>query len=110
MIKNNHHQVAPNEVQQTNFWFGFSLGVSTLLVLSYLLGTRKGREMVRRVLKAAEEIDDNILVLLEKYVEGKGRKIVSEDNPTRVFNQKAANEGRKKEVHLILNKIKGRLK
>lgn len=54
-----------NKKKIENFWFGFSLGVLLGGVSLFLLGTKSGRELLRRLLHSAEEME----YYLENYLE-----------------------------------------
>lgn len=42
----------------TNFWFGFALGTVSAITLSYLLGTKQGRELLKKLVKVSEHLDE----------------------------------------------------
>lgn len=52
--------------KRSSFWFGFALGVSTASSAIFFLGTKKGRETLKRVLELSEGLDD---VLFDKLKE-----------------------------------------
>lgn len=47
----------------SNLWFGFALGMTTSGVIMYLLGTRKGRERLKKLIEFAESTN------FEEYIE-----------------------------------------
>jgi gas vesicle protein len=49
------HDNAPHN---TNFWFGFALGSITLSAAAYLLGTKKGREKLKKLVEYADTVED----------------------------------------------------
>lgn len=65
-----------NKQKVTNFWFGFSLGGLTIGLAAFLLGTKRGREILHKVLEMTENLDESIL-LLEKHF---GKELENKDN------------------------------
>ncbi len=57
-----------NKHKASNFWLGFSLGGVTLGLGAFLFGTKKGREMLTKILHLTENLEEN-LIALEKYIE-----------------------------------------
>ncbi len=57
-----HH----DDHKRSSFWFGFALGVSTASSAIFFLGTKKGRETLKRVLDVTEGLDE---VLFDKLKE-----------------------------------------
>ncbi len=49
-----------NQHRITNFWFGFSMGITLSVVASFFLGTKKGRVYLKKFIDIAENIDDYI--------------------------------------------------
>lgn len=49
----------------TNFWFGFSIGIAAAAGSFYLLGTKQGRENLKRVI----EYSENLPATIEKLVQ-----------------------------------------
>ena len=52
--------------KRSSFWFGFALGVSTASSAIFFLGTKKGRETLKRVLELSEGLDDVLNVSLNR--------------------------------------------
>ena len=50
---------SPKHSQPSNFWFGFALGTVSVSALAYLLGTKKGRDQLKKVLEYAEQYEYN---------------------------------------------------
>jgi hypothetical protein len=69
----------------TNFWFGFSLGIAGTTAVGYLLGTKKGRQTLRKLLDYAEETPHDLNHILEKlgkiYPHLAPEKKTSQDKP-----------------------------
>ncbi len=51
--------------QPTNFWFGFSIGTVAALGACYLLGTKKGRETLKKLITMSEELPGKIPEMIE---------------------------------------------
>lgn len=60
MKKQNNHQ-------PTNFWFGFAVGAVAALGASYLLGTKKGRESLKKLIAASEQFPERIPEIIEEF-------------------------------------------
>lgn len=58
-----------NKSSLTNFWFGFSLGAITLTIAGYLLGTKNGRILLKKILELSENLEENLLLLGEELEE-----------------------------------------
>jgi hypothetical protein len=50
-------------------WIGFGLGASLTLLVSFFLGTKKGREMLKKILEVSENLEEDVLKMAEE-VEG----------------------------------------
>ena len=55
-MNNSHHS------QESNFWFAFALGGSLVATVTFLLGTQKGREMLKKIISQAENISNESLI------------------------------------------------
>lgn len=49
-----------DEHKKTNFWFGFALGATTASTALVLLGTKKGRETLKRALELSEGLEETL--------------------------------------------------
>lgn len=58
-----------NKLPYSNFWLGFSLGAITLGIAGYLLGTKNGRTLLKKLLELSENLEENILLLGEELEE-----------------------------------------
>ena len=61
-----------NNYQPSAFWFGFSLGTIATGLSLYFLGTKKGREKLKKIMDLTENLEENALVLfqeLEEHIE-----------------------------------------
>lgn len=63
-----------NEHKLSNFWIGFSLGMAGATGIAFLLGTKQGREMVKKALKFSENMEENLERLLDGDSKQKGKK------------------------------------
>lgn len=55
-----------NQHRITNFWFGFSMGITLSVLASFFLGTKKGRVYLKKIIDIAENIDDYIADFSDK--------------------------------------------
>jgi hypothetical protein len=53
-----------NDHQNNNFWVGFAAGAIGASILTYVLGTKKGRDALGYILKHAEDFDNSSEELL----------------------------------------------
>lgn len=60
--------MAKNKHEITDFWSGFALGATALALISFLLGTKKGREFLKKALDITENVDDYV----KHFIEEKG--------------------------------------
>ena len=49
-----------NKEQTSNFWFGFALGTMAAVGSSYLLGTKNGRDLTKKLLDLTENLEENL--------------------------------------------------
>lgn len=81
-----------NKQEKLNrFWSGYSYGIITAGIASWLLGTKKGRRFTQRLLNASETID----ISLEKLIQ-----FTKEDNKDRIIKTNPNTQE-------ILSKVKG---
>lgn len=50
--QNNHH------TNPSNFWFGFGVGAIGAVAAAYLLGTKNGRETLRKLVAYADKLEE----------------------------------------------------
>jgi predicted transcriptional regulator len=48
------------EQRASNFWFGFSLGVSASAAAIYFLGTKRGRENLKKLIELTEDLEGTV--------------------------------------------------
>ncbi len=53
-----------NRQKASNLWFGFALGMTASSLIVYFLGTRKGRERLKKLIEFSEKTN------LDEYFEG----------------------------------------
>ncbi len=58
-----------NNHRASNLWLGFLFGAATATTLAFFLGTKKGREMLKKLLDVSENLEENILILGEELEE-----------------------------------------
>ena len=46
-----------NTYTPSNFWFGFALGILSFTTATYYIGTKKGREQLKKIIDFAERYD-----------------------------------------------------
>lgn len=63
-----------NERKLSNFWIGFSVGMAGATGLALLLGTKQGRDTLKKLLKFSENIEGNLEELLDRLNKPKGKK------------------------------------
>ncbi|OGK18230.1 hypothetical protein A2866_05095 [Candidatus Roizmanbacteria bacterium RIFCSPHIGHO2_01_FULL_39_8] len=58
-----------NNHKISNLWIGFGLGASLTLLVSFFLGTKKGREMLKKILEVSENLEEDVVKMAEE-IEG----------------------------------------
>ena len=84
----------------STFWFGFALGTSVAVGAAFLLGTKKGRQTLQKVLDMSENLEENIMSIMEEIEE----RIVDEDVTPQLEENKPKQSH--SSIHSLLNKIK----
>lgn len=84
----------------TNFWFGFVFGIASAAGASYLLGTKNGREKLKKLLEYAEQYGENpeeLMHMLESFSEEKSKEFepVKTNLNTLMDKVKSITEGKK---------------
>ena len=72
-----------NDHKISNLWIGFGLGASLTLLISFFLGTKKGREMLKKILEVSENLEQDLLKMAEE-IEGTFQQSVQPKNHTNV--------------------------
>lgn len=76
-----------NNTPQTNFWFGFAFGAIAIGGLGYLVGTSKGRNVLKKILETAENYNGDINPIIKEITKELSNKL--EDLS---FNQETENK------------------
>lgn len=72
-----HHSDNEQE-QDSNFWFGLALGGAVGSAALYFLGTKDGRDRMRKVLDTVENLDEDTLEHLKKLAAEHGEEKVAQ--------------------------------
>jgi len=76
------NQIKPSLNVNNNFnslWVGFAFGAVTASALVFLLGTKKGRDLLKKILDVTDNLQENALFIAEQIEEA---FIEKEKNPT----------------------------
>lgn len=69
---------------QTNFWFGFLMGILMGGGTSLILGTKKGREFLKNTLELSENFEERFIHFIKKLEEElEGGKVCLKDSEYR---------------------------
>lgn len=85
--------------QQSNFWFGFALGATAGLSALFMLGTEKGRDRLKKLIKVSENLEEHLADIMDDVKE-KGHEI--EERVVEPALQKAESSG----IQSVIDKIK----
>ena len=55
--------------KNSNLWLGFAFGAISAATLTFFLGTKKGRQMLKKILDISENLEENALVIAEQIEE-----------------------------------------
>lgn len=69
---------SPNN-HPTNFWFGFAVGTVSTVIAAYFLGTKKGREHLKKIMDLSENIEELSPTLISEAQNLIGSYIVPSD-------------------------------
>lgn len=58
-----------NHNKNSNLWLGFAFGAITATSIAFFLGTKKGRQMLKKILELSENLEENALVIAEQIEE-----------------------------------------
>lgn len=58
-----------NKNSSSNLWLGFAFGAISATTIAFFLGTKKGRQMLKKILELSENLEDNALVIAEQIEE-----------------------------------------
>lgn len=71
-----------NHPHPTNFWFGFALGTFAAGSAAYLLGTKKGRETLKKIVTYCEEHEEDSFEFLQKIQKFINQKVSTIEIPS----------------------------
>jgi hypothetical protein len=98
-----------NKEQPSNFWFGFALGTIAAVGSSYLLGTKNGRDLTKKLLDLTENLEENLNLIKTELVKEmeKHPGAHTETHTTSLHSEAQTHipEQRPKPLAEILNKI-----
>ena|SRR3989344_2689319 len=64
------NQTKPNQSHNLNtLWLGFAFGAVAAGSIAFLLGTKKGREFLKKLLEISEDLQENAMVIAEQIEE-----------------------------------------
>lgn len=78
----------------SNFWFGFSLGIIAAVIAGYLVGTKKGRELLKKIVDISEHFPDKLPELITEI-----EKLFTDKNKEKLLPKLTS-------IETIINKIK----
>lgn len=91
------------QTNNNNYWAGFGLGLLGGAGIMYLVGTKKGRELLRQFLDNTEGIEHSVEDIIRYINEFMPMNQGSEDND----NPESPNTAPKKALSEVMSKIKG---
>jgi hypothetical protein len=96
-----------NQNKLSTFWLGFILGAIATGAGAYFFGTKKGREMLKKILELSENLEENLLIIGEELEEelgetGKQIKETLMELPNKINQQ---DNKTSKGIDSLLNKI-----
>ena len=77
--------MANKQGSSSNFWFGFTIGVTFIAVSTYFFGTKEGRKMLKETLKAIENNEGDFITVLEKLAKDH-IKTIEKNKPSKTIN------------------------
>lgn len=63
------NQINPDQHKASNLWLGFAFGAIGASVLAFFLGTKKGRQTLKKILELTENLEENVLSVVEEIEE-----------------------------------------
>ncbi|OGK23401.1 hypothetical protein A3A46_03065 [Candidatus Roizmanbacteria bacterium RIFCSPLOWO2_01_FULL_37_13] len=58
-----------NHNRNSNLWLGFAFGAISVAAVALLLGTKKGRQTLKKILELSENLEENALTIAEEIEE-----------------------------------------
>lgn len=69
MLNRNPAERGQNHNKSSNLWLGFAFGAVSVAAIAFLLGTKKGRQTLKKILELSENLEENALTLIEEIEE-----------------------------------------
>jgi len=66
MANYSHAKRDQNNNQPTSLWLGFAFGAISAASLAFFLGTKKGRQMLKKILELSEGLEENVLAIAQQ--------------------------------------------
>ncbi len=89
----------------SNFWFGFLSGSLIGLGGAFLLGTKKGRQLLHHILELSENLEENLTTVIKELEQKFEKKKEATTDEVRKNEQIKGQQS----LNHLLNKIKNRL-
>lgn len=68
-----------NSYKSGALWFGFALGITSGVALSFLFGTKKGRKILNQIIELAEDVENEGVFIFREITDK--IKTSTEDKP-----------------------------
>lgn len=68
-MANNNPVTRDQSNKSSNLWLGFAFGAISTVTIAFFLGTKKGRQMLKKILELSEDLEDNALVIAQQLEE-----------------------------------------
>lgn len=94
-----------NKEQPSNFWFGFALGTIAAVGSPYLLGTKNGRDLTKKLLDLTENLEENLEFIKTELVKEMEKQPQTENPSLKPPEPHSHTEQKQKPLAEILNKI-----
>src|SRR3989344_9471781 len=69
MLNHSYVERGQNHNKSSNLWLGFTFGAIAATTIVFLLGTKKGRQTLKKLLEFSENLEENALVIAEQIEE-----------------------------------------
>lgn len=88
----------------TNFWFGFAVGSITAAATGYFLGTKQGRQTLKKIIEYAETVEEHEGPVLLEHIKN-AMKTISQ-NTSEIGEEAPVLERPPQSIENIMEKIK----
>lgn len=68
-VQSHNHAEKEHGNSKSNLWLGFAFGAISATAIGFFLGTKKGRQILKKLLDLSENLEDNAMVLAEQIEE-----------------------------------------